>query len=137
VVTAGRSALVLALVDRATGEVAPHQPFGARDHNGPGRTGPVPDGVPFPAGDSCPVSDRHPHIRSGLAFLPTRLFPSQLSTHGRWQGPDLLFMIMDALLGDLLQDLRDAGVELLPWADIANEVKDSVMAVAYAPAPGG
>jgi len=46
-------------------------------------------------------------------------------------------MIMDALLGDLLQDLRDAGVELLPWADIANEVKDSVMAVAYAPAPGG
>jgi hypothetical protein len=50
-VTAGGSALVLALVDRATGEVAPHQPFGARDHNGPGRTGPVPDGVPFPAGD--------------------------------------------------------------------------------------
>jgi len=46
-------------------------------------------------------------------------------------------MIMDAWLGDLLQDLRDAGVELLPWADIASEVEDSVMAVAHAPAPGG
>jgi len=43
---------------------------------------------------------------------------------------------MDELLGDLLKDLRDAGVELLPWAQIASQVKDSVMAVAYAPVPG-
>jgi hypothetical protein len=45
-------------------------------------------------------------------------------------------MVMDELLGDLLKDLRDAGVELLPWAQIASQVKDSVMAVAYAPVPG-
>jgi hypothetical protein len=43
---------------------------------------------------------------------------------------------MDELLTDLLQDLRDAGLELLPWRQIASSVKDSVMAVAYAPVPG-
>ena len=46
-------------------------------------------------------------------------------------------MIMDELLEDLLQDLRDAGVDLVPWEQIASSVKDSVMAVAYAPVPGG
>ncbi len=44
---------------------------------------------------------------------------------------------MDELLTDLLQDLRDAGLELLPWRQIASSVKDSVMAIAYAPVPGG
>ena len=45
---------------------------------------------------------------------------------------------MDDLLEDLLQDLRDAGVELAPWEQIASSVKDSVMAVAYAAAePSG
>ena len=46
-------------------------------------------------------------------------------------------MIMEELLEDLLQDLRDGGVELLPWTEIATAVKDSVMAVAYARASGG
>ena len=44
---------------------------------------------------------------------------------------------MDESLTDLLQDLRDAGLELLPWRQIASSVKDSVMAIAYAPVPGG
>ena len=44
---------------------------------------------------------------------------------------------MDALLEDLLEDLRHAGVELLPWGQIGDSLKDSVMAVAYAPAPDG
>lgn len=42
---------------------------------------------------------------------------------------------MNDLLEDLLQDLRDAGVDLVPWEQIASSVKDSVMAVAYAAGP--
>ncbi|MDQ1482160.1 MAG: hypothetical protein QOF35_236, partial [Actinomycetota bacterium] len=44
---------------------------------------------------------------------------------------------MNNLLEDLVQDLRDAGVDLVPWEQIAGSVKDSVLGVAYAAGPSG
>jgi hypothetical protein len=53
-----------------------------------------------------PRKDRHPHIDRAVVR------PYQLGSFGttvcRPKG------VMKALFGDLLQDLRDAGVELLP-----------------------
>ena len=57
--------------------------------------------------------------------------------HGRCHWSAVPSILMNNLLEDLLQDLRDAGVELVPWEQIASSLKDSVMAVAYAAGPSG